>query len=81
MYTVYILYSASKSKYYIGFTGDVMSERLRKHNSNHKGFTGSNPDWQIVHTENYDGKLDAIRREKTIKAWKSKVMIQKLIGL
>jgi putative endonuclease len=39
-YTVYILFSIAKNKYYVGFTGDEIDERLRKHNSNHKGFTG-----------------------------------------
>ncbi|HOZ51408.1 MAG TPA: GIY-YIG nuclease family protein [Chitinophagaceae bacterium] len=40
MYHTYILYSASLNKYYIGFTADEINERLQKHNSNHKGFTG-----------------------------------------
>jgi len=36
MYIVYILCSINKDRYYIGFTGDEIQERLRKHNSNHK---------------------------------------------
>ena len=39
-YTVYILFSQLKNKYYVGFTADDINERLRKHNSNHGGFTG-----------------------------------------
>ncbi|WP_207422150.1 GIY-YIG nuclease family protein [Desertivirga brevis] len=39
MYIVYILYSSSLNKYYIGSTSNL-PERLRKHNTKHKGFTG-----------------------------------------
>ena len=71
MYIVYILYSSTINKYYIGYTADSMQERLRKHNSNHKGFTGKVADWQVVYTENYSEKTVATKRELEIKAWKS----------
>ncbi|MCB9019399.1 MAG: GIY-YIG nuclease family protein [Chitinophagales bacterium] len=37
--TFYILYSKDLDRYYIGHTCDQIEERLRKHLSNHKGFT------------------------------------------
>ena len=77
---LYILYSASRDQYYIGHTGDSLEERLRKHNSNHKGFTGNVNDWKIVYTEVYSSKEEAYKREREIKSWKSKTRIQKLIG-
>ena len=40
MWTFYILYSPSADSYYIGFTGDDPLQRLRRHNTNHMGFTG-----------------------------------------
>ena len=81
MYKLYILYSVIKKKYYVGFTSDELEERLRKHNSNHKGFTGKVADWKIVYTESYSQKAEAKQRELTIKKWKSRKMIEKLIGL
>jgi hypothetical protein len=36
---VYILHSAAAGMYYIGHTTEPIEERLRKHNSNHDGFT------------------------------------------
>jgi len=81
MYTVYILFSNLKKQYYIGFTGDDLGERLRKHNSNHKGFTGGALDWKIGYHEKFDDKKAAMNREKQIKSWKSKKLIEKLIGL
>jgi len=45
----YILYSSRRDKYYYGHTCDELDNRLKKHKSNHKGFTGSSPDWKIVY--------------------------------
>ncbi|MBK7762915.1 MAG: GIY-YIG nuclease family protein [Bacteroidetes bacterium] len=59
MYHTYILFSKCLNKYYIGFTGDDMIVRLRKHNSNHKGFTGGMGDWNIVHLETFMNESDA----------------------
>ncbi len=80
-FTTYILYSKQADKYYIGYTGDDMNERLRKHNTNHKGFTGKYADWDIVYFEIFEEKLLAMNREKEIKGWKSRKMIEKLIGV
>ena len=71
MFTVYILFSPIKNKYYIGFTGDDINERVRKHNSNHKGFTGKNSDWKIVYHEKFGIKTTAILREKKLKNGKA----------
>ena len=46
-FTFYILYSRSADRYYIGHTSELIEERVRKHNSNHKGFTGKLHDWTI----------------------------------
>ena len=80
MFHLYILYSPSKQKYYIGHTGDELKERLRKHNTNHKGFTGGIGDWQIVYRESYSTKSEALAREMQIKKWKSVTRIRALIG-
>jgi len=79
-YIVYIIYSASLNKFYVGYTGDEMNVRLKKHNANHKGFTGRNADWMIKYTEEFETKYDAMKREKEIKGWKSRLKIQKLIS-
>jgi putative endonuclease len=76
---VYILYSESLDKYYIGHTSNL-EERLKKHNNRHKGFTGKNGYWKVVYTEHYGSKSEAMKREREIKSWKSRVKIQKLIS-
>ena len=77
---VYILYSSTRDRYYVGHTGDDLQERLRRHNSNHKGFSGGVGDWTIVYTETYPAKTKAYQREREIKAWKSRKKIDLLIA-
>jgi len=80
IFHVYILYSIFLDKYYVGYTGDLLEERLRKHNSNHKGFTGNVGDWKIVYSQKFETKAQALHREKQIKSWKSRKMIESLIS-
>lgn len=78
-YHVYILFSQIKNRYYIGYTADSLSERIRRHNTNHKGFTGGVGDWQMVYKEAFSEKSLAMKREAKIKSWKNKKMIIALI--
>ncbi len=78
-FIVYILFSHTKNRFYIGFTSNLQ-ERLERHNRKSKGFTGNNSDWKVVYTENYTEKSAAILREKQLKAWKSRLKIQELIS-
>ena len=77
-YTVYILHSLTKDKFYIGYTANL-TERITRHNQKSKGFTGSTNDWVLVHHEKFITQSEAIQRERQIKSWKSKIKIKKLI--
>ena len=79
MCSFYILYSEKIDQFYIGFTCDTILERIRKHNSNHKGFTGRTNDWKLVHLEIYNSKEEAFERERVVKGWKSRKKIEQLI--
>ena len=79
MFLFYILYSSLRDTYYIGYTGDSIEERLRKHNSNHSGFTGGAGDWEVKHTELFATKELAYKREREVKAWKSRKRVERLI--
>ncbi len=76
----YILYSKTKDKFYVGYTNDELLDRLRRHNSNHKGFTGGTGDWQIKYTESFEKPADTRAREKQVKSWKSRKKIEDLIS-
>lgn len=75
----YILYSSHIDKYYIGHTCDKLEERVRKHNSNHKGFTGKTDDWELVWYQEFDNQSDAYSKERQLKNRKSRKRIQALI--
>ena len=80
MNSVYILFSLKLNKYYVGSSSADLSVRIRKHNSNHKGFTGGIGDWELKYTETFMTKTEALKREKEIKKWKSRKLIEKLIS-
>jgi len=76
----YILYSFQIDKYYIGHTAGELTERLRRHNSNHKGFTGTAHDWKVVYFEEFPSKTEAYAREREVKSWKSRKKLEQLIN-
>jgi putative endonuclease len=78
-YKVYILFSKSKNRFYIGYTADL-EERIKRHNQKSKGLIGSNNDWQLVYQEKFLTKEEAVQRERQIKSWKSRVKILELIN-
>jgi putative endonuclease len=79
MHHVYILYSKFLDRYYVGGTENI-EECLRRHNSNHKGFTGRAADWKIIYKEDLPDKQSGLAREKQVKNWKSRLMIEKLVN-
>lgn len=79
MCKLYILHSKSLDKFYIGHTCEEIKERIRKHLSNHKGFTAKSKDWMLVYSEDFRSKSEAYAREKEIKNWKSKKKVKRLI--
>ncbi|HAH55463.1 MAG TPA: excinuclease ABC subunit C [Flavobacterium sp.] len=79
-YIVYILFSETKDRFYIGYTSNL-EERIIRHNQKSKGFTGASNDWNLVYYELFENQSEAIKREKQIKSWKSRIKIQELIVL
>jgi len=64
---VYVLYSESFDKIYIGFSTDVQ-KRLASHNDDrNKGWTSRYKPWKIIYTEEFDNKTTALKREKQLK--------------
>jgi len=81
MFYVYILYSQSADKFYVGQTPDV-EKRLMEHNNplEKSKFTAKFIPWEIaVFFPVSDSRADAMKIEKFIKSQKSKKFIIKLI--
>lgn len=79
MYNIYIIYSNHIDHYYVGYTVDSLDERLRKHNTNYKGYTAKTNDWVLLYTETFISKTEAYSRERQIKRQKSRIYIENLI--
>jgi putative endonuclease len=77
-YSVYILKSERTGKYYIGSTGDLKS-RLRRHNQGRSTYTKRGIPWQVVYTEQFETRADAVKRERQIKKRKSVAYLKQLI--
>ena len=76
---VYILYSVSRDRYYIGSTSDP-EERLMRHNVGATPSTKPGRPWKIVYREELSSKSEALKRENYIKRQKSRVYLEQLIG-
>jgi len=70
MFTVYILKSTKLEKYYIGQTEDL-SKRLDWHNSLRARWTKRYQPWVLVHTEKFENRSGAIKRERELKSLKN----------
>jgi len=75
---VYILYSKSFNRYYVGYTNDL-DRRIAEHNRKKGKFTDAGIPWKLVHYELYSTKNEAMAREKYIKSRKSKSFILEII--
>lgn len=67
---VYLLYSESKNRHYVGYTNDLKA-RLQKHNSD-KGakYTRTAHDWVILYSEEFETKEEAMSYEYKVKSSK-----------
>lgn len=77
MFYTYILKSQISGRYYIGYTANL-TERLKLHNTNRSKATKNLGPWSVFYIEKFDDEASAIRRERQIKSWKSRAMIEKL---
>ena len=80
MYFVYILQSAKDKSYYIGYTNNI-DDRIYEHNFGRTGYTKLKRPWNLVYKEEYKTRKEAIDREKYLKRTKSKVYLEKIIGV
>ena len=66
MFSVYILYSETKSKYYVGQTNDLQN-RLDRHNSAQGTSTKHGIPWKVVYSIQVSTRTEAMLLETKIK--------------
>ena len=79
MFYVYIIYSDAFDAFYIGYSADV-ELRLKQHNAGLTKSTKAKIPWRVIYSEAFDAKIDAIRRERFLKAQKNKAFYKKISG-
>jgi len=75
---VYILYSPSKDRYYIGQTQDL-ANRLNEHNSGESKSTRAGIPWKVVYTKEFQTRSEAMIYENRLKSLKSRKILEELI--
>ena len=66
MYTVYILFSKTSSKFYTGQTNNL-EDRLFRHNSGLSLSTKSGIPWTLIYQEQFNTRSEAVQLEIKIK--------------
>jgi len=79
MYTVYVLHSVSFDKIYVGYTSDIENRLFAHNHPSNKGWTRSFKPWQLIYSEIFETKSEAMLREKQLKSSKGRDFIRKNI--
>jgi len=66
MYYVYVIFSESLHKYYVGSTNDV-KKRVDQHNAGRSNFTSMGVPWILIVSIECNSRIDAVRLEMKIK--------------
>lgn len=82
MYQVYILYSESFDKYYIGQTNDII-ERLKRHNNGYVKSTSNYLPWKLIGFIEKQNRSEAMNLEtklKNLNRTRLKIFIEKYLS-
>jgi putative endonuclease len=78
-YHLYILQSETSGRYYVGQTKEL-DARLAYHNGNYSKSLKNRGPWKLVYSETYRTRSEAVRRERQIKSWKDREMVERLVS-
>ncbi|MCF8261257.1 MAG: GIY-YIG nuclease family protein [Melioribacteraceae bacterium] len=75
MFFVYVLRSLNYDRIYIGHTHNL-ENRIIEHNSGRTKSTKPYKPWELVYSENYESRDEAVRREKYLKTGSGRELIK-----
>ena len=78
MFYVYILKSEKDNSFYIGQTNDL-DKRLNFHNQGLSRYTSRKMPWNIVYSEKYKTRTEALKREQFLKKQRNRAFYESLI--
>ena len=79
MYCVYILRSKKDNKHYIGYTNNL-ERRMQDHNRGKSISIKQRGPFDLILSEEYATRIEALRREKQIKSFKGGEAFKKLLN-
>ena len=78
MFYVYIIVSLKSQKTYVGFTSDIEKRLIAHNHPQNKGWTKRLQPWILLHSEKFENKEDAMKRELELKSGKGREFIKTL---
>lgn len=79
MYYMYVLQSLKDKKYYVG-SCENLEERLIRHNQGRETATKHRTPFNLIYSESYNTRTEALNRERQIKSYKGGNAFKKLIN-
>jgi len=79
MFTVYVLYSPTFDKIYIGYSSDLNNRFLSHNELATKGYTIRFRPWVIAYTEEFETKIEALKRESYLKSTQGRKFAWKMV--
>jgi putative endonuclease len=79
MFIVYVLYSITYDKIYIGYSSNPAARLLSHNTLAKKGWSIKYRPCEVLYKEVYDTKKQAMEREKELKSAKGRIFIRSLI--
>ena len=76
MFTVYVIHSPTYDKIYIGYTSDLRNRLISHNELGDKGWTIKYRPWELLHTEDFSTKSEALKREKQLKSSRGRHFIR-----
>jgi len=67
LYYIYIIRSQHLQRYYVGST-EFVENRLQEHNRGKSASTRAGIPWELIHTECFTTRSEAVLQERKIKA-------------
>ncbi|MBI2428573.1 MAG: GIY-YIG nuclease family protein [Ignavibacteriales bacterium] len=78
MFWMYILYSLTYHQTYVGHTNDLQ-HRLYRHNRGEVQSTKRYRQWEMVHTEEFTTRSEAMKRERYFKSGIGRMEVKQFI--
>ena len=78
-FTTYVLYSKTFDKIYIGHSSDIQ-RRITEHNTGESRYAKRYAPWELVYSEEFPTRAEAMKREKELKSQKGREFIWNLLN-